>query len=84
MRQDRSVIKRGNVSGKGILKLSELRKSPLLANALATFALTDDVVVQEYVAGVVAVASVEMTMPTSYNQNLWMHHLNGDAAYLPV
>ena len=20
----------------------------------------------------------------SYNQNLWMHHLNGDAAYLPV
>jgi predicted RNA binding protein with dsRBD fold (UPF0201 family) len=20
----------------------------------------------------------------SYNRNLWMHHLNGDAAYLPV
>ena len=22
--------------------------------------------------------------PWSYNRNLWMHHLNGDAAYLPV
>jgi hypothetical protein len=21
---------------------------------------------------------------TSYKQNLWMHHLNGDAAYLPL
>ena len=21
---------------------------------------------------------------SSYNRNLWMHHLNGDAAYLPV
>ncbi len=24
------------------------------------------------------------TAVKSYNQNLWMHHLNGDAAYLPV
>ena len=28
--------------------------------------------------------AVRAVAEASYNQYLWMHHLNGDAAYLPV
>jgi hypothetical protein len=31
-----------------------------------------------------ALIAVAACVSTSYNQYLWMHHLNGDAAYLPV